>query len=76
MFFVGLSFSLIALISGIILLLKESYLYGGILLGVGCLALILLAYLYVTDKHRRSNCLTTALNSKNPPTWDCDCNLP
>jgi len=53
-------------------LLKESYLYGGILLGIGCLALILVVFLYITrkDRSRRTDCL------KNPSTLYCDCNLP
>lgn len=71
MFFLGLTVSLILLVSGIALLVKSSYVIGGILVASGFILFVLL-FIHYRSRRRKSGSQNNA--------WDCafvpDCDLP
>lgn len=83
MFFIGLTLSLILLLSGVFLLIKASYLIGSILLGSGILLSILLIIFYRNRKRKKEkdgfdclDCNPGAADCMNIPSFkkmDCDC---
>lgn len=65
MFFIGLTVSLILLLSGIVLLIEASYIIGGLLSGVGIIFLIFM-FRYYRNRNRK----------KEKESLDCfDCNF-
>ncbi|WP_102347758.1 hypothetical protein [Bacillus sp. Marseille-P3661] len=82
MFFVGLTFTLILLLSGVALLIESSYLIGSILLGVGIVLLILLVRYYRRRNRKKEedglDCLDCNAGALNCPDFsskkkmDCD----
>lgn len=83
MFFIGLTVSLILLLSGFVLLLETSYIIGGLLLGIGIIFLILM-FRYYRNRNRKKekesldcfDCNFAAVDCPNlsrMKKMDCDC---
>lgn len=79
MFFVLLTIELILMISGTVLITSHSFLYGGILLGIGILLLLFTIYFYKEKVNRwfkdcaPADCFIVDIFDCDCGRGDCDC---
>nr|WP_106782361.1 hypothetical protein [Lysinibacillus timonensis] len=74
MFFIGLTFSIILIGVGIILLIKGLYILGGIVLGVGILTVVALLVYYSSTRKKGLDCDCNNVDCGSlASVVDCDC---
>lgn len=77
LFFIGLTFCMIAWIAGGVFLYEGDYVTGGVLGGVGLLVLISMILYYSNDRKKRNkrsvDCKDFPVDCPNCDASDCDC---